>query len=193
MIYTIFGFLLATGFSFSHEVRSESISGDTSEVNFLHFSHDNELPMLKKVSFACDLFIRISLHGIVLFLAIALFYPVKTKAPPRMIHSLWNGLDRAYIPPGSQFKIFKPYLPAKGRVSLILDRPNNENTKNKEISYDAQNYFTPLIVNLETMEPLALVYCSSQAIADQRLIETGYEWTHPLSPGKGMARKKNEP
>lgn len=145
--------------------------------------------MRKKVGPTLDLMIRIAVHGVVLFLAISLFYPVISKAPPRMIQALWSGHDTTYVPPGSQFKIFKPYLHKTNRVSLILDRPNNATTEDKETSYDAQNYLAPRIINLETVEPLALVYCSSQTIANQRLAEAGYEWTEHIAPGKGTARK----
>ena len=108
-----------------------------------------------------------------------------------MTKALWNGHDRTYIVPGSQFKIFKPYLHKTERVSLILDRPNKETVADKETSFDAQNYLAPNIINLETVEPKALVYCSTQAIAEQRLAETGYTWTHSISPGKGIAQKKS--
>jgi hypothetical protein len=145
--------------------------------------------MLKKVGQPLDLIFRAAIHGTVLFLAVSLFYPVKTKAPPRMTQALWNGHDRTYVPPGSQFKIFKPYLHKKDRVSLILDRPNTASTEDKEISYDAQNYLAPRIINLETVESKALVYCSSKTIATQRLAEAGYEWTEHISPGKGIAKK----
>lgn len=145
--------------------------------------------MLKKIGPLLDLTVRIALHGAILFLALPLLKPAKITAHPQMTASLWSGLDKIYIVPGAQFKIFKPYLPKESRVSLILDRPNDATTKDKEISYDAQNYLAPRIINLETIEPVALVYCSTQAIAEQRLAETGYEWTHRIAAGKGMARK----
>jgi len=145
--------------------------------------------MFKKHRDHVDFIVRLVLHLGLLFLALSVIKPIKVKTPEPLIQSLWSTKDRAYLPPGSQFKIFKPYLPAKGRVSLILDQPNNATTKNKETSYDAQNYLAPVIINLETVEPLTLVYCSTQDIAEQRLKETGYRWTQQLSPGKGFARK----
>ncbi len=147
------------------------------------------VPMLKKTALSFDLLCRVALHGAVLVLAVSLFYPVKTKAPLRMTQALWSGHDRTYVPPGSQFKIFKPYLHKIARVSLILDHPNNATTESKETSYDAQNYLAPRIINLETVEPVALVYCTSENIANERLAEAGYAWTEHIAPGKGTARK----
>ncbi len=145
--------------------------------------------MLKKAGSILDFTLRFALHiGIALF-ALSSLKPVALKAHPKLAASLWSGQDKAYIVPGSQFKIFKPYLPKTGQVSLILDRPNRESPPFKETSYDAQNYFAPLIINLETVEPAALVYCSTQDTAEKRLTETGYVWTYKIAPGKGLARK----
>jgi len=147
--------------------------------------------MLKKAGLIMDVILRTALHAAILFLAFSVFSPAKSKAPARMIQALWTGSDQTYIQPGSQFKIFKPYLRDVDRVSLILDLPNNSNVKTKETSYDAQNYLAPDVINLETVEPVALVYCSTQALADQRLLATGYVWERLISPGKGIAKKKS--
>ena len=138
-----------------------------------------------------DSLLRFSIHLAAAIFAVSTLGPLALKAHPRLTQDLWSGRDQSYVAPGSHFKIFKPYLAAQGRYSLILDRPNNESVKYKEASYDAQNFLAPLVINLETVEPMALVYCSTPEIAEQRLAQTGYEWAYPLAPGKGLAKKQN--
>ncbi len=128
-------------------------------------------------------------HAAAIYLAIVTLTPVTLKPHPRLAAELLSGRDGGYRLPGSQFKVLKPLLPKQGRFSLIYDRPCPTDTESKEFCYDAQNYLAPLLINVESVEPAALVMCASQELADKRLLESGYEWTYQVRQGQGLARK----
>lgn len=95
-----------------------------------------------------------------------------------------------FLPFGSEFEAFKPHLPPNERVSFIMDFPFTPYVRDIDRFYTAQSYFTPIVLSHEPDQRAAIVYCSSTAIAQKRLEETGYQILLPLAEGKGIAVKK---
>lgn len=144
---------------------------------------------MKRITNILDKAVCVAVHILLAGIAFSGLKPVLLPAHPNLSSALLSGMDTAYSRPGAEFRMFKPYLPNTGRISLILDEPNRSSAHFKETSFDAQNFLAPLLINLETVEPLAIVSCSGAGIAEKRLAETGYVWSYPLAPGKGIARK----
>ncbi len=122
-----------------------------------------------------------------------LLAPLKLKPHPFLLHSLMSGDDHAFITPASELKILKPYLPANGFFSFIMDVPyvnEDDHADYREFFWKAQNYVIPIVLNRNPGETEAIVFCQNDSIANQRLEETGYEWLHKIADGKGIAIKK---
>ncbi|HNX69524.1 MAG TPA: hypothetical protein PLL75_06235 [Candidatus Omnitrophota bacterium] len=90
---------------------------------------------------------------------------------------------------GLPFAAIQPFLPGKGSVGFIMDRPYTPGDPSLEQFYAAQGYLAPLILNLRPSERYAFVYCSSNTIAEQRLRETNYRMLRTFGDGKGLAEK----
>ena len=102
---------------------------------------------------------------------------------------LFSG-ERDVVPvPGSEFSVFKPYLPKKGAVSFIMDRGYHPYAPAAEILYTAQSYLAPLVVNIDPIERKALVYCSNGAIAGVWMQRTGYRPEVILGDSRFVAEK----
>ncbi len=133
--------------------------------------------------------VSLGFHALAIILSVITLKPNTLPVHPRLAAELLSGRDGGYHLPGFQFKIFQPILPKKGSASLIYDTPYSADAKSKEFCYDAQNFLAPFLLNMETKEPIALVYCSSAELAEKRLAETGYRWAYNAGKGRGVARR----
>ncbi|PIQ86836.1 MAG: hypothetical protein COV74_03120 [Candidatus Omnitrophica bacterium CG11_big_fil_rev_8_21_14_0_20_45_26] len=118
------------------------------------------------------------------------FKPLTLTTHPVLLKSLILGQNKGYILPGSEFEIFRPYLPRNGRFSVIFDEPFAQNKSIQHRLWNAQNYLCPLILNHDPAEELALVLCSDESSASKRLNATHYTWLKQINPGAGIARKQ---
>jgi len=116
-------------------------------------------------------------------------FPAAQNPPREAAAQLLLGGDKDLPEFGATFAPFKPFLPRKGRISFIMDYPFHPYGTTIEQLYTAQSYLVPLILNPEPGEKQALVFCSSAAVAERRLSETGYRMTMVLADGKGLAEK----
>ena len=127
------------------------------------------------------------------------FRPLEFKIHPTLLKSLVSGTDQGFVLPGFNLLTpFKPHLAPNGVYSFIMDSPysgspydkNDEHAGEREFFWLAQNYFLPALLNRNPAEMQAIVFCSTDAIAEERLNETGYKWLQKLGNGKGIATKK---
>ncbi|MBI3306203.1 MAG: hypothetical protein HYZ84_00145 [Candidatus Omnitrophica bacterium] len=129
-------------------------------------------------------------HIIIIFVIIHSYAPARFELRTDVLRNLLQGFHQDYALPGSELEPFKKVLPAAEIVSFLTDHPFGKNLDEEKIFNDARLYLAPIILNPEPMERVAIVYCSSQEIADQRLAENGYQWAAVMTPGKGVAVKK---
>ena len=122
------------------------------------------------------------------------FAPLELKTHPLLLKSLLSGSDQGFIIPGANdLMSFKPYLSKNGFYSFIMDFPYDEHDEHadfREFFWLAENYLVPIVLNRNPGETEAIVFCANDSVAEKRLNETGYEWTHKLGNGKGMAKRK---
>ena len=93
--------------------------------------------------------------------------------------------------PGLPYAIFEPFLPRKGSVSFLADTPYNPEHTSTEQLQAAQNRLTPLLLNHDPVERIALAFCSQKAIAAARLQAAGYRAAKDLGNGKMIGEKKS--
>jgi len=91
--------------------------------------------------------------------------------------------------PGVPFAIFKPYLPREGSVSFLTDAPYDPEQTTTEPLQSAQGRLAPLLLNPDPVESTAIVFCSQDTIAVNRMQTTGYRATRVLEEGKLIAEK----
>ena len=108
------------------------------------------------------------------------------KPHPLLLKSLLTGSDQGYVPLGAQMKVFKPFLANEKRVSFITDYESGDSRK---LHKSAQAYLCPLMLDFKPKEKTALVYCSTQRIAEKRIRELGYQWQKKFSAQTGIAQK----
>lgn len=126
------------------------------------------------------------------FLFLGLFFAPAAKSQIsnfKLLENLLNGSDKGFYPLGHEFSVFDGLVPETGRISFIMDFPFSNYGKTVEQIYTAQSYFAPLLINKNPEEPLAIVFCSSEARAHKRLEHEGYRWKAQITPGKGLAEK----
>jgi hypothetical protein len=134
------------------------------------------------------LFMSYSFFATVFFLTLrcwGLQSPLPTFEP---IFSLIHKQSIAFEFPRNNHPILAQYLPAKGVISVIFDKPYHPLGGQEALLFQTQNAFIPILLNPYSGEDIALVLCSTDAIAKQRLTEMRYEWVQKISPGKGIAR-----
>ncbi len=100
-----------------------------------------------------------------------------------------SGNKRIFRVLGSDFSIFKPYLPLHGAVSFLMDSSYQPYDPITEKLYMAQSYLAPIILNANPDEKSAIVFCSKGYIADDRMQSAGYKLKIALADGKGIAEK----
>jgi len=105
--------------------------------------------------------------------------------------NLLNGSDKGFETLGSEYEPFVSYLPKTGAISFIMDYPFSNYARTVEQLYTAQSYLVPLIINPGTEEKIAILYCSSDEIADHRLNQSQYKPLARLGAGKGIALKQS--
>jgi hypothetical protein len=132
---------------------------------------------------------RIIFHLALVVLTAFSISALKTNVHPGFFQSLRTGSDAGYPLPGSQLELLKNFLPSRGTFTFITNQPVETDREAEFFYYDAQNYLVPLVLNSLPEEHYAIVYCSSQQIAEERLRETGYRWTRHLAGGQGLAEK----
>lgn len=116
-------------------------------------------------------------------------YPPAKPINVQLLKNLLNASDKGFKIPGQEFEVFKVHLPKAGAVSFIMDYPFSNYGKTVEQIYTAQSYLAPILINTQPVENTAIVFCSSEQIAERRLELTGYEWEIRLGQGKGIARR----
>ena len=129
-------------------------------------------------------------HIFVVFVIIRAYAPFRLQVQPVLLKGLLSGSNRGYILPGIEMAPFKQVLPPNGTVTYLSDHPYAAVPEEEKEFRDNRLYLAPILVNPEPGEKNAIVNCSSQEIADQRLLETGYQWMASFAPGKGIAVKK---
>lgn len=127
------------------------------------------------------------------------FGPLEFKAHPALLKSLVSGTDQGFVLPGVNLLApFRPYVTQNSVYSFIMDSPysdspyskSDEHAGEREFFWLAQNYFIPIVLNRSPAEARAIVFCSTDTIAEERLNETNYKWLQKLGSGKGIATKK---
>ena len=129
-------------------------------------------------------------HAVVLFIIIRSSTSHVAAPPPGLLRSLLSGSNQGFTLPGSEMIPFKQVIPPNVIVTFLTDHPHGQNITEERLFNDARLYMVPVILNAQPVGKAAIVYCSTQEIADQRLQETGYQWAGILAPGKGIAVKK---
>ncbi len=124
-----------------------------------------------------------------ILLSIEAYEPLSLKAHPKLLENLLSGSAQGYIQPGSELEPFKPFLPPQGTVSFLTDHPFGDSLEEEKLLYDAQGFLAPLVLRTQPGESLAVLFCSSDAVADGRLAAAGYQWLQKISEGKGIAQK----
>ena len=127
------------------------------------------------------------------FLITLLILFAKNPIPSPFQQQLYQGLLAGKDPfarVGSNFSIFKPFLPPHDKVSFIMDFPFTPYVNAIDQFYAAQAYLTPTLLSHEPDQRAAIIYCSTTQIAEMRMQETGYRLLLPLAEGKGIAVKK---
>lgn len=92
--------------------------------------------------------------------------------------------------PGLPYAPFEAYLPKKGIISFLTDKPYDPIQMAAEQLQAAQGRLAPALLNSEPIEPTAIVSCSRDEIAMARIQETGYKPAALLGNGKMIAEKK---
>lgn len=125
------------------------------------------------------------------FFFIIFFEPYPSVKPinVKLLKNLLNTGDKGFKIPGQEYEVFKAHLPKAGAVSFIMDYPFSNYGRTVEQIYTAQSYLAPIVLNTQPVEDKAIVFCSSEPIAERRLELTGYEWEIRLGQGKGIARR----
>jgi hypothetical protein len=130
-----------------------------------------------------------------LFYAVVVFsiFFLKPPAIPPVSKVILNELlsgNSPFNPVGFQFSAFKPLLPPHEKVSFIMDFPFSPYVKNIDQLYAAQSYLTPIVLSPFPDQRAAIIYCSTTAVAEARMKETGYRILLPIAEGKGIAVKR---
>jgi hypothetical protein len=129
-------------------------------------------------------------YGVIVTIILQNIPTVELRAPAFLVHRLFRGDPHTYIIPGAELAPFKPYLPKQGSFSFIMDQSLDKSDKEHQMFFwSVCNYLCPILLNQTPVEPNAIVFCSTQDTANQRLKETGYRWRKILSDGKGLAEK----
>jgi len=117
--------------------------------------------------------------------------PDVREMPDVLAKGLIAGTDKGYLPVGSQFEVFEPYVAGKEKISFLFDYPYRPYLpiENVEYMFMAQSFFAPKIINPYPGEETAIVFCSSDAIARARAKQEGYQLVTQLGEGKGIAVK----
>ncbi len=91
---------------------------------------------------------------------------------------------------GLPYAPFEAYVPKKGIISFLTDKPYDPFKMAAEQLQAAQGRLIPLLLNSAPVEPTAILFCSRDEIAVARIQETGYKPVAALGNGKMMAEKK---
>ncbi len=129
-------------------------------------------------------------YGYAVFQILAFRVPAGVPVHPALMNSLFTGSGQAHIRPGAEFEAFRKYLPRRGTVSFLMDEPLDSQKLSTETWLSAQAFLAPLVLNPEPGEDAAILYCTSHAIADARMAQSGYRLAAVIADGKGMAVKK---
>ncbi len=130
-----------------------------------------------------------------LFYAIILSWILLAKPPvadpqnylQRGKFAFWDPRGIPY--PGSEFAVYKPYLPEHGTVSFLSDIPYHPYAPAAEQLYAAQSYLVPLLLSAFPGEKEMMVYCSRGDIAEGWMLYTGYRPKVILGDGQCLAVK----
>lgn len=117
------------------------------------------------------------------------YLPITFEIHTGLLKSLLSGSNRGYLIPAAELEPFKRLLAPTDRVSFIMNHPGVSDPEEEKFFLDARNYLAPVILDAGPREPGAIVYCTSEQTANERLTQTGYRWILKLSPGKGLAAK----
>ncbi len=118
--------------------------------------------------------------------------PAFPDAPRSLYGRMLSGDSRTHHAFGSEFAPYRPLLPEKGAITFIMDFAFSPYARSIDQLYRAQSHLVPLLLNPKPGETAGLVYCSSDAIAEKRLDETGYRMLFPVENGKGVAIRSQE-
>lgn len=135
------------------------------------------------------LIVAMLFHVLMVYAVYAAYVPFMRGLDSSRLWDLLSAQDKSFDILGSEFAPFRNKLPSKGRFSVIMDHPFGEDPQEEKLFLEARNFLAPLLLNEYPKEPVAIVFCSSMALANQRLAETGYQWSNVFSPGKGIAVK----
>ncbi len=119
------------------------------------------------------------------------YEPNKLEPHPVLLRGLLEGSHTGYISPGSEIKSFRSVLPPRGTLTFLMDRPYKAEVADTEFYHRIQNYLCPLVLNPRPEENAGILFCSSDAMAQQRLQETGYRMIMRLDEGKGIIVKNS--
>lgn len=146
----------------------------------------SNLPLSKIVqTFVCFIF-----YGAITMVLIRSEHPPIPKPHPLLLQNLLLGTDRGYQELGSQFLAFRNNLPAKGTVSFVMDYAFSPYGSNIEQIYTAQSYLVPLVLNPNPGEPIGVFYCTTESIAQLKMLQFGYKPILPLRDGQTIAIKQ---
>lgn len=95
------------------------------------------------------------------------------------------------LDPGASFAVFESYTAHFQTITFLTDRPYNPYDMMVERLQASQRFFAPRILTPFPTEKIAILDCSTDAIAKTRAKETGYQITHSLGSGKAVAEKQS--
>ncbi|MCB9799517.1 MAG: hypothetical protein H6757_02020 [Candidatus Omnitrophica bacterium] len=132
--------------------------------------------------------INLIFHIMVLIIILLARDPQQLPEHTALQKLLWMPSNKPYLATGAAIGPFKAFLPKRATVSIVTDDLENS-AKQRELWYGAQNFLAPLLITKEEDEALMIVYCSNDAIAEEKMKNAGYRWFKHLADGKGVAIK----
>lgn len=129
-------------------------------------------------------------YGAAAIIVLKVPVPSLPPLPQKLAHDYLSGEEKAFIPVGAEFRNYSNMLPPEGPLTFIMNVPFSPYAVGIAKLYEAQAYLTPMILNPQPEEKIAIIYCDNHFIADLRMQETGYRLVAVAADGKGMAVKK---
>ncbi|HOW59988.1 MAG TPA: hypothetical protein PLO78_09730 [Candidatus Omnitrophota bacterium] len=149
------------------------------------------IPFLKKASSVVPEAGNAIFYGIILLIILTTQIPATADQALVLKKFLFSKDEKIFrfFDPGAPFSVFDPFLPPKENIYFLMDTPYSPENATTEQLQAAQRYFTPRFIVPFPTEKKAIIFCSTDTLAEKRAHETGYKLIHSLGNGKGIGEK----
>ena len=149
--------------------------------------------MTEKFRKTVELFYALLIYLAVL-VSVVLAFPsakvTKARSFPPLFREFMKAKELSKNRAVQELEALRTYVKDEPAVTFIMDKPFGSNIEDDRFFHDIRNVMVPTLLNPEKGERVAIIYCSTREIAEQRLEAVGYKWAIPLAGGRGIAVPK---